>query len=256
MDYSPADPMVDHDKQAALVQARKLGAHGIVGIVFTAVGLPMLIAGLVWGGFVMSSLVGSETTQGTVIGRIAHGSDQSIGESSNRTYVITVRYTVDGHDYEYTPSGGQSPAPSVGDTVTVHYRADDPSDAILGGTAGIVEWVGPGVLTLLGVVFGALGVGFWIWRVRTRRRDIAVIETGDRLTAVVEAVRSSVSTDSEGSVRTVWTLVARYDDPMTGRVHRFTHAYSGVPSVTPPEGDRIVVFVDPADREKYVVAVP
>ncbi len=255
MEYSVDDPMADHDREAALRQARRLGAQGIVGIVFTAIGVPMLIAGLVWGGFVVSTYIGSESVEGTVVGRTAYNSDVGVGESSNRSYQITVRYTVDGRDYGYTPLGSQSPAPSVGDTVTVYYRSDDPSDARLGGTAGIVEWIGPGVLTLLGVIFGGLGIGFAVWWRRHRDRAVAVVETGDRLTAIVESVRTSVSTDSDGSTTTTWTLVARYDDPTTGAVHRFVHAYSGVPAVTPPDGAPITVFVDPTDRETYVVAV-
>ncbi|MDR2279766.1 MAG: DUF3592 domain-containing protein [Gordonia sp. (in: high G+C Gram-positive bacteria)] len=255
MDYSPDDPMADHDREAALRQARRLGAQGVVGIVFTLIGVPMLIGGLVWGSIVASAVIGSDTVQGTVIDRTAYNSDVGVGESSNRSYQITVRYIVDGREYTYTPLGSQSPAPAVGDTVTVHYRPDDPSDARLGGTAGIVEWVGPGVLTLLGLIFGGVGIGFAVWWRRTRDRAVTLVEAGLRLTATVESVRSAVTTDSDGSTTTVWTLVARYDDPATGAVHRFVHAYNGVPAVTPPVGAPITVFVEPSDRTSYVVAV-
>ncbi|WP_341257204.1 DUF3592 domain-containing protein [Gordonia malaquae] len=243
---SPSD---DFDRAAAVRQARRLGPQGVIGIVFTLVGVPLLVAGAVWASLVAPTYLSSASTRGTVVDSVAYGT------GGDRSHRITVAYTVDGRDYRYTPTGSQDPAPSVGDTVTVHYEPDDPGKARLGGAAGVVEWVGPGVLLLLGLVFGGLGIGFSVWKWHRRKRDLAIVDTGDRLAAAVESMHTERVSDSEGGSKTVWSLVVRHDDPLTGATYRFTHRYSGVPGVTPPPGTPVTVFADRVDRGKYVIAI-
>lgn len=143
-----------------------------VGLVFGVIGIPLLLAGIAWAGVMAASAMSSETTQGTVVDTEIIEKTKRDRSTSNRNHRsrttkyenvrITVEYTVDGKKYRYTPAGESNPAPSVGDSVTIHYQPDDPADARLGGAAGIVEWIGPIVCGILGIAF--TGIGFYAFR--------------------------------------------------------------------------------------------
>jgi hypothetical protein len=88
--------------------------------------------------------------------------------TSNRgSSAPVVRYEVDGKSYEFQSSvSSNPPAHVVGDKVTVMYHPERPGD---GRIASFLEmWFMPMLLGFFGIVFGAIGGGLMLARLRRR----------------------------------------------------------------------------------------
>jgi hypothetical protein len=79
-----------------------------------------------------------------------------------------VRYEVDGQSYELQSTVSSSPpAYSVGEKVTVLYHPDNPGGGQI--DSFIDRWLFPLVFGGMGFIFAAIGYGFLLVRLRSRR---------------------------------------------------------------------------------------
>lgn len=143
------------------------------------VGLLLVIglAVLAGGGFVAKQrsdfLAGAHTATGEVID-FKRRTTTSDGKTSTTWYPV-VRYRPPGHDAPVTfrhDTGSSSPAYSRGEKVTVLYTPRNPSEAII--DAGLMNWLGPGVMILVGGVFTLFGGLALRGRLKERRRPSEV----------------------------------------------------------------------------------
>lgn len=216
-------------------------AIAVIGVV----GLGMLIGGGTWLGITIAKVSSSQTVTGVVVDRV----EVIRPKDTNDLYAITVRYEVDGKEYRYRP-GAMYPAPQVGESVTVRYQADDPSDAMLGGA---MSWFGQLTLLAIGLIMTAFAVLF-VWIARAQRRQAADdAETEDRIRQYGRRVRATV--DFAGHQESGWLLTATYTDPESGARRFVEHRYDGMPDVMPDVGSQVNVLLDPDDPGRYLVDV-
>ncbi|HSQ54945.1 MAG TPA: DUF3592 domain-containing protein [Gemmata sp.] len=130
------------NSQAAELEAPPQPRESNLGVkVLVAAGTLFLLAGLGLGTQKYMWVRDCATTDGVVV---APPADQGGGSSR-------VKYTVDEKVHVL-----HQPGAAIGDTVTVHYRPDNPDDAIVWDPISIYRW--PGVFALVG--FGTLVIGF------------------------------------------------------------------------------------------------
>lgn len=148
---------------------------GWVLVVILLVGLGVLVGG----GFVAKQrgefLSDARQATGEVID-FKRRTSTSDGKTTTTWYPI-VRYRPPGHDAPVTfqhDTGSSSPAYNRGESVAVLYAPENPDEAII--DAGLMNWLGPGVMILVGGVFtvaGGLGLRS---RLKQRRRQSAAVE--------------------------------------------------------------------------------
>lgn len=135
--------------------------------VFLLVGLGALVGGGILAKQRADFLASALTATGEVID-FERRTSTSDGRTTT-TYYPVVRYQPPGRAETFTfehDSGSSSPGYRRGESVTVLYAPDDPGDAII--DAGLLNWLGPSLMIVLGGVFALVG-GLGL-RSRTKQR--------------------------------------------------------------------------------------
>lgn len=134
---------------------------------------------LVGGGYVAKQrgefLSKARPATGTVID-FKRRTSTSDGKTKTTWYPV-VRYQPPGRDAPATfrhDTGSSSPAYRRGESVSVLYAQGDPEEAII--DAGLMNWLGPGVMILVGGVFTVAGGLGLRRRLRQRRQQPAEVE--------------------------------------------------------------------------------
>lgn len=149
----------------------------IVGAVFAAVGLVLLIVGVVLGLHTRSFLAHAERTHGTVVDvkdhLVTHTSHSRHGSSHSYTdteYCPVVAFEAGGDRHTFESDSCDSSRPSKGEAVKVAYDPDDPSHASIdsGSFGNYAVAVGLG---LMGLLFLVIGVVVLIFGSRLRPRS-------------------------------------------------------------------------------------
>ncbi len=127
----------------------------LVGLIFSIVGICLLIGDLFAYRSTAEFLNNSEKTTGIVTGLKQRRSSGS--RSSSTLYAPVVKYkTVGAGEFEFTSSTASSPpAYSIGESVEVMYDKRDPASAEINSFFSL--WLAVSVLTFLGVVFSGIG---------------------------------------------------------------------------------------------------
>jgi hypothetical protein len=124
-----------------------MGQGKIVGIIFAALGLGMLIGTFFWYRNTRSFLAEATRTEGTVI--------DLVGSHYRPIVHFTDRH---GQEIEFTSSTGSNPpAYSIGQKVEVLYRPNEPQTAAIDSFFSL--WGVSVILGGLGGVFFAIGAG-------------------------------------------------------------------------------------------------
>lgn len=134
---------------------------------------------LVGGGYVAKQRAGFLSEARPAVGEVIdfnRRTSTSDGKTKTTWYPI-VRYRPAGRDAPVTfqhDTGSSAPAYRRGESVTVLYTPGDPDQAII--DEGLMNWLGPGIMILVGGVFtlaGGLGVRS---RLKQRRREPEDVE--------------------------------------------------------------------------------
>jgi len=124
-----------------------------IGPLFTVVGIAVVVLGVYLGKNRAEFLEVAQLSEGEVISLNSRRSDDSY------VYYPVVRYTPPGGSSPLTfehDVGSNPPSYDVGERVQVLFHPDDPTNAII--DAGIMNWFGPGLALLLGLVFATAGI--------------------------------------------------------------------------------------------------
>lgn len=230
-----------------------------IRFVFLLVGMLCLAIGAVNAWSTKNFLDEAITTEGTVIAL-----DRSLSNDDGDTLVrpVVAFTSEDGSPVEFTSSLGSSrPSQREGDTVTVLYRPDDPTDAEIRGFWTL--WFGPVVLSGLGSVFCAIGVLVLVVlhreeprgtqtsrEVATTRRDPTHLrEDGVPIRATVTGVVTSAASATEPW----WKLVAEWTDPKPTARREFVSHRLPVDPRPQVADDEVLVFIDPDVDEHYLI---
>jgi hypothetical protein len=186
-----------------------------IGLVFGLVGTAIMIGG----GFSLnhsrSFSDGGVSVQGVVVD-LAYSRDSD----GDGTYAPVVEYRDrEGRPHTYRSSSGSSP-PSydVGERVTILYRPDQPSRAVIDDFWD--RWALPAFLLGFGAIFAVVGWGLALAYYR-RRWTVAKLRTsGVPTTAKVVECYRDTSTTING--RSPWKVAAQGTNPVSGKIDSFT----------------------------------
>jgi hypothetical protein len=218
-----------------------------IGVVFTLVGLTLTVAAAVLTWSTVSFLDDAEQVTGQVVGF------ERSRDTDNRRDVFrpVVRFTdEDGKAHTFVSSTASNPPDYVmGETVSVVMRPQEPGSARLDTFAD--RWLIPAILAGVGMVFLLIG-GFLVARLlAARARRSRLQERGRRVEATVVGVQ--VNTKVRVQRRHPVALLARWQDPLTGRTWDFRSDDLWTDPTPALQATTIGVLVDPDDPRRYWV---
>lgn len=190
----------------------RLGAGGIIGVVFSAIGLVSLAVAALLGHDLYADRQAHAPVTGTVV-----ANDRRC-KSGGCSYRPIVEYDFGGDRYATTGVvGNSSPVFKVGETVTVLVPPDDPRDA------RIDHWTESGFGILFGLGFFAIfgGIGLpTLFRWRRRRAWARWARTSG---TPVQAELIGVERDTRVKVngRSPYKIVTQWQNPRDGKTYRF-----------------------------------
>jgi hypothetical protein len=212
--------------------------------------------GLVVGAWLMfesrqTFLAAAVPAEGTVVGLDMVRSSSGSRSGSSYSYYPIVRFrTVDGEDVEFRSSSGSNP-PSYrrGERVVVLYDPQTPEIAEIDSFFSL--WGGILILAFVGVVFGTVGIGHWVWHVARLRLEAWLARHGQRVNAEVVDVAPVRWKRGRGSA--TWRIVAQWMDPLTRKVHVFKSRSLGFDPVPYMKGETVPVLIDPKHPKRYAL---
>lgn len=145
--------LITTNDQLQKVEAKSAEKLKFVGPLFTVIGLGVLALGIYLGKERADFLDTALSAKGQVIDLNERRSDDSY------VYYPVVEFNLPGTDQVFTfehDSGSNPPSYSVGEEVTVLYAPDSPGTAII--DAGILNYMGAGIASLLGLIFSVVGI--------------------------------------------------------------------------------------------------
>ena len=220
----------------------RLGAGGLIGVIFSAIGgVSLAVAAALY-----LDLAGDRGSRAHVTGTVV---DQNKRCHKGCSYRPVVEYTFGGERYRIIGTvGNASPVFDLGETVTVLVPERDPRDA------RIDHWTesGFGILFGLGffVIFGGIGLpSLYFWR-----RRLAGARWARQQGTPVRAELAGVEKDTRVKVRgrSPYVIVAQWQNPRDRKVYRFTSEPTWLnPSLYLKDRTHVDVRVDPAQPRRY-----
>jgi hypothetical protein len=199
--------------------------YTILGATFGLVGTVLLTVSVALGASTVSFLVSADRTDGTVTDMVPYTTTKRDYSGMHNTTTLwrpVVEFRVDDQEYTFQSSVGTSPpAHRVGDTVSVAYDPDDPSDARLAsfGTVFLVPLITGGI----GLVFAPIGAVFVVLGRRHKKLRAWLFKHGREVWATVAEVRLDTSTRING--RSPYVVHATWTDRQTGRTYTAVSDY-------------------------------
>jgi hypothetical protein len=222
----------------------------IIGAIFGVLGLVLLGVGIALAISTAGFQASAERADGTVVALTERTSTNSSGRRSTEWYP-TVEFTVDGRVYSFDSSVGTNPPGyTEGDTVSVAYDPDDPSDAQIATFWS--AYLAPMIIGGIGIIFAPLGTLFFVKGRRTLRQRARLLQKGREVWAEIADIGVDFSVEING--RHPYVVHATWYDQSTGRTHVAT---SDPVRQDPGPGLRgrthVRVLYDPADPDRNVV---
>jgi hypothetical protein len=228
---------------------------------FAIIGLGLLIASFFVFLSTRSFINSSARATGTVI---AHASSRS--SDGDLTYAPVVSFrTPDGHSVEFkSQTSSSSRSPAVGQTVEVLYNPRNPQEAEINSFSSL--WLLPIILSGLGAGFFIIGTTvFFVFKGSGKEAESIeemkqselerLRREGRRIMTRFDAVIRDSSFEEEEGGRAPYRIVTQWHDAVTNSVHVFE---SDEIHFNPEEfikNERIAVYVDPSDMERYVMDI-
>ena len=232
---------------------KKSKLHAIIGVIFSLVGIGLLVAGVAVSVTTVRFMVTAERVDGTVVDMVERTTTHSTGRgsSTDTAWHPMVEFSVDGKPYSFQGSVGSSPpAYEVGDTVEVAYDPSDPHDARLASFWS--AYFLPLILGGIGIVFTPIGVVLLVkaWRIRALRAWLR--RNGREVWAEIAHIGPEFRIRVNG--RHPYVVRATWRDASTGRTHTATSDYLRHDPGPRLQGQTHVrVLFDPANPDRNVL---
>jgi hypothetical protein len=160
-----------------------------------------------------------------------------------------VRFTTPGgREITYTESFSGNPAPyDVGDPVEVLYSEDNPGKGRVKGFMSL--WMGPVILTAIGVPFVAFGGGFLLAQRSGKRKKDYLMAYGTAIETDVQGVERNTSLEVNG--KNPWRITSQYLDPATNKVRVFHSENLWFDPANFVKSKQVTVLLDPKNPRSY-----
>ena len=216
---------------------------------FTVIGLGASIAAWLMFESRQAFLAAAQPAEGTVVELDLVRS--SSGSGSSYSYYPIVRFrTAGGEEIRFGSKVGSNP-PSYrrGERIGVLYDPQTPELAEIDGFFSL--WGGVLILGLIGLVFGTVGIGHWLWHLARLRLEGWLVRNGQRVNA--EVVDVTLGRARRRGRRSRWRIVAQWMDPLTRRVHVFKSGTLGFDPEPYLKGVTVPVLIDPKNPRRYAL---
>ncbi|MGJ8743137.1 DUF3592 domain-containing protein [Polaribacter sp.] len=224
-------------------------ALNIIKYIFTIVGVGMLVGASFLYKNTSEFLKNSIETEGEVIEMIRSRS------SSNESLMykpLVQFYDVNGNVIEFASSvSSSSPSYGIGEKVAVLYTAESPNKAKIKGFFTI--WGGILILGIMGAVFSAVGLSFFIYRKRKENRLKHLKQNGKRIEADFKNVILNRSLTVNG--RNPYQVIAQWQNPATSKLYVFSSENIWFDPTEFVNTDKIKVLIDKKNPKIYQVDI-
>jgi hypothetical protein len=215
----------------------------IISWVFSIVGVLLLAGALLLWNNSRQFVAGAHKAQGTVVELIESR------DSDGSTYKPVVRFTtVDGREITYTESFSGNPPPyDVGDTVEVLFTPDNSHKARIRGFMSL--WLGPAILSGMGIIFAAIGGGFFFATASGRRKKNYLMAYGNAIQTDLQGVELNTSLEING--RNPWRISSQWLDPVTSKMRVFHSENLWFDPTRFVTARQVTVLLDPKNPKRY-----
>ena len=207
----------------------------------SAVGLAMLVGGLVWAGLTFAFVSNAESATGVIVDFITTYDED--GESHYPVVPFTTNQLM---RVEFKSSVGSGSVPRIDSAVEILYDGANPEDARINSFTTI--WLFPLIVTGLGVVFGAVGFGGFFRQWQRKRLKAWLLERGRPIETELKIVE--INRSVRVNYRSPFQIISEWRDPSTDQVHVFKSGNLWLDSEPEIPGENITVYIDPDDPER------
>jgi len=230
-------------------------ATKIVTVLFTLIGVAMLIGGVFMFNRTRRFTQRSVATTGTVVELLLESrSSTSAGRRTvGHSYYPLIRFkTKSGQVVEFKSSFGSNP-PSyvVGARVPILYDPDNPHRAEINSFMSL--WMGVIILLALGGIFTAVGVGTVLVAVASKRKIEWLKTAGEKIATDFQRVELDTSVKVRG--RSPYRIISQWHDPTTNKVYVFESENIWFNPEEYIKGDKIDVYVDINNPKNYYMDI-
>ena len=216
----------------------------IIKYLFSLVGLGMLVGAFYLYSNTRAFLETAAKAEGTVTELVRSRSNDST------TYRPVVRFSQNGHQFEFTSSSGSNPPGySRGEKVEVFYNPANPQDAKINSFFSV--WGGPVILGGLGGVFFLIGAGIILVNILKSRKDEYLKKYGRRIETNYQSVELNTSYTVNG--RNPFRVLTHWQNPVTSEIHIFKSNNLWFDPSDYINKKTITVFIENNNPKKYYV---
>ncbi len=146
-------------------------------------------------------------------------------------------------------SGSYPPAYEIGEKVTMLYQAEDPDNAKADSLSDL--WVGPIVLSILGVAFLLPALIMFIIPVLSGNKAEKLQRTGQAIKAKIVSIEQNEAISVNG--RCPWRIACQWHNQLENRVYVFYSQNFWFDPEDYIKSDEFTVFIDKSNPKKYWV---
>lgn len=182
---------------------------------------------------------------------ITQGQGRLLPRGPSWSYYPHIRFrTTEGHEIDFVSSAGSTPPSySVNEPVTVFYDPRQPYKAVLNSSGSL--WGASIVLFVLGVAFTAPGIGFFVWRGASDRKNAWLHRNGRRIQAEITGVKRDTALTVNG--KNPYRILCEWLDPESNETHVFQSGHIWYDPANYLMGRTLEVLVDPNNPHRYTV---
>ncbi|SDX72923.1 DUF3592 domain-containing protein [Marinobacter mobilis] len=215
----------------------------IIKYVFSVIGIAMLVGASLLYNNTSDFLTRAVSAQGQVV-------DLVLSRSSDTTtyYPVVVFRDASGRQVEFKSNSGTNP-PSYtrGERVEVLYEPGEPEAARINGFFSL--WGAAIIVGGLGLVFGLVGFGMTVYGLLHQRGKAFLQKHGVRILTAFQGVE--LNTGFEVNGRNPYRIVAQWQHPETGNIHRFVSDNLWFDPSDYITSDTVPVLIDESNPKKY-----
>lgn len=215
----------------------------IIKYVFSVIGIAMLVGASLLYNNTSDFLTRAVVAQGQVVDLVLSRSSDSASY-----YPVVVFRDASGRQVKFQSNTGSNP-PSYarGERVEVLYEPGEPEAARINGFFSL--WGAATIVGGLGLVFGLVGFGMTAYGLLHQRGKAFLQKNGVRILTAFQGVELNTGFAVNG--RNPYRIVAQWQHPETGDIHRFVSDNLWFDPSDYITSDTVPVLIDESNPKKY-----
>lgn len=212
-----------------------------VGIIFSAVGVLLLVIGMIIHTANTSFMKSADMTYAEITDIVRHHQYKKGNKGDN--YDVWIEYTVDGKTYNSRINSYDS-SMYVGKEIEVYYDPENPSDVRTGSNVAVA------ICTAMGGLFFALGMTFLTVAIIKGRKRKLLKQNGEALTGTI--INVSMNTNVRINNRHPYKAECKVINPFDGEEYLYS-SENITSDISHLIGMAVTVYVDKNNKSKYYV---